>query len=72
MRRLRWIYNLGWKKQVILTKETYKTLSLHRTTKALLGKVLLDTKMERNELLFQLDEINDKLDFLIKATTIRL
>ena len=45
---------------------------MHKTTKALLGKVLLDTKMERNELLFQLDEINDKLNFLIKATTIRL
>lgn len=46
-------------------------MTIHWTTKSLLGKFLLDTKEERNEILLQMDELNDKTKFLIKPITIK-
>ena len=47
----------------------HNTLPLHWTTKALLGKVLLDIKEERAKSLLEMDELNDKFKFLIIDTT---
>ena len=48
----------------------FKTIGFGCTTKPLHDQVILETKRERNELLLQMYEMNQNLDYLINQTRI--